>query len=126
MTVTGRTLKENLDGLPGLKAGQKIIQPWDKPIKATGHLQVLRGNLAPLGSVAKITGKEGTRFEGGALVYDSEEEMLLALAGKVPPELRERAQRDVAFARVVRRLPSITDEELRRLSKNLKIPPADQ
>jgi HTH-type transcriptional regulator, competence development regulator len=61
-----------------------------------------------------------------AAVLQTDEELLLALAGKVPPELRERAQRDVEFARFLRRLPSITDEELRRLSKNLKIPPADQ
>src|SRR5213082_2856107 len=61
-----------------------------------------------------------------AAVLQTDEEMLLALAGKVPPELRERAQREVAFARLVRRLPSITDEELRDLSKDLKIPPADQ
>jgi HTH-type transcriptional regulator, competence development regulator len=61
-----------------------------------------------------------------AAVLQTDEEMLLALAGKVPPELRERAQRDVEFARLLRRLPSITEEELRRLSKNLKIPPADQ
>lgn len=61
-----------------------------------------------------------------AAVLQTDEEMLLALAGKVPPELRERAQREVAFARLVRRLPSMTDEELRRVSKNLKIPPADQ
>jgi len=61
-----------------------------------------------------------------AAVLQTDEEMLLALAGKVPPELRERAQRDVEFARLLRRLPSITDEELRRVSRNLKIPPADQ
>jgi len=84
MTVTGKTMADNLAPLPGLPAEQAIIVPWDKPIKATGHLQILRGNLAPEGCVAKITGKEGTRFEGTALVYDSEEAMLRALEeGKV-------------------------------------------
>ena len=79
ITVTGKTIAENLAGLPGLKAGQQIIQPWDKPIKHTGHLQILRGNLAPEGSVAKITGKEGLSFSGPARVYDSEEDMIHAL-----------------------------------------------
>ncbi|NLE48291.1 MAG: dihydroxy-acid dehydratase, partial [Sandaracinaceae bacterium] len=79
MTVTGKTIAENLRELPGLKEGQDIIQPWDKPIKASGHLAILRGSLAPEGSVAKITGKEGLRFEGTAIVFDSEEEMLRAV-----------------------------------------------
>ena len=61
-----------------------------------------------------------------AAVLQTDEEMLLALAGKVPAELRERAQRDVEFARFLRRLPSLTDEDLRRIYKNLKIPPADR
>ncbi|HZZ71244.1 MAG TPA: dihydroxy-acid dehydratase [Pirellulales bacterium] len=82
MTVTGRTLGENLQDLPGLKAGQKIVQPIEKPIKPTGHIQILRGNLAPDGAVAKITGKEGNRFSGPAKVYDSEEDMLHALEQK--------------------------------------------
>jgi len=72
MTVTGKTLAENLEGLPALNEKQQIIRPLDNPIKATGHIRILRGNLAPGGSVAKITGKEGLLFEGPARVYDSE------------------------------------------------------
>ncbi len=79
MTVTGKTLAENLAALPGLKEGQDVIYPVAKPIKPTGHLQILRGNLAPDGAVAKITGKEGERFQGPAKVFDSEEDMLAAL-----------------------------------------------
>jgi dihydroxy-acid dehydratase len=78
-TVTGRTMEENLAELPGLTAGQTIVRPLSTPIKRTGHIQILRGNLAPGGAVAKITGKEGLRFSGPAKVYDSEEEMLTAL-----------------------------------------------
>jgi dihydroxy-acid dehydratase len=76
MTVTGRTMAENLAHLPGLSRDQDIIRPMDRPIKATGHLQVLRGNLAPDGAVAKITGKEGELFSGAAKVFDSEEAMV--------------------------------------------------
>lgn len=79
MTVTGRTLAENLKDLPSLKDGQDIIMPLEKPIKESGHIRILRGNLAPGGSVAKITGKEGLTFTGPAKVYDSEEDMLKAL-----------------------------------------------
>ena len=79
LTVTGKTLAENLSGLPGLKAGQQIVRPLSNPIKQTSHLQILRGNLAPEGAVAKITGKEGLRFSGPAKVFDSEELMLKAL-----------------------------------------------
>ncbi len=79
LTVTGRTLAENVADLPGLTPGQQIIRPLDQPIKATGHIQILRGNLAPEGAVAKITGKEGLRFSGPARVYDSEEDMLRGL-----------------------------------------------
>jgi len=79
MTVTGQTLAENLAPLAGLKAGQSIVQPIDKPINARGHIRILRGNLAPDGSVAKITGKEGERFSGPARVFDSEEDMLAGL-----------------------------------------------
>ncbi len=79
MTVTGKTLAENVEDLPGLKVGQKVVQPITNPIKATGHIQILFGNLAPEGSVAKITGKEGMRFSGPARCYDSEELMLAAL-----------------------------------------------
>ena len=76
MTVTGKTLAENLESLPDLDADQKIVMPVSNPIKATGHLQILYGNLATEGAVAKITGKEGTAFSGPAKVYDSEEETL--------------------------------------------------
>ncbi|HEY4313797.1 MAG TPA: dihydroxy-acid dehydratase [Pirellulales bacterium] len=82
MTVTGRTLGENLSNLPGLKAGQQIVQTIENPIKKTGHIQILRGNLAPEGAVAKITGKEGQVFTGPAKVYDGEEDMLHALERK--------------------------------------------
>ncbi len=84
LTVTGRTVAENLAAVPGLAAGQPIIRPLSDPIKPTGHIQILRGNLAPEGSVAKITGKEGERFSGPARVYDSEEDMLAGLeAGQI-------------------------------------------
>jgi dihydroxy-acid dehydratase len=84
LTVTGKTMSEILSGLPGLKAGQKIVRPLSNPLKQTGHLQILRGNLAPDGAVAKITGKEGLRFSGPARVFDSEELMLKALeVGKI-------------------------------------------
>ena len=62
LTVTGETVAENLKDLPGLTAGQDVIRPWNDPIKETGHIQILRGNLAPDGAVAKITGKEGLSF----------------------------------------------------------------
>jgi dihydroxy-acid dehydratase len=82
MTVTGKTLAENLAALPGLTAGQKIVRPLEDPIKPSGHIRILRGSLAPLGAVAKITGKEGEHFAGPARVYDSEEDMLRALEEK--------------------------------------------
>ncbi len=83
-TVTGRTIAENLKDLPGLKAGQVIVHDFAHPIKKDGHIRILRGNLAPQGSVAKITGKEGTQFEGPAKVFDSEEDMLHGLEqGKI-------------------------------------------
>ena len=72
LTVTGKTLAENLENVPDLTEGQEVIMPLDKPIKATGHLRMLYGNLAKDGSVAKITGKEGLRFSGTAKVFDSE------------------------------------------------------
>jgi dihydroxy-acid dehydratase len=78
-TVTGKTLAENLRELPALKEGQKIVHALKDPIKASGHIQILRGNLAPEGAVAKITGKEGEVFSGPARVFDSEEDMLAAL-----------------------------------------------
>jgi dihydroxy-acid dehydratase len=79
LTVTGRTLGENLAGRPGLAPGQKIVRPVEDPIKATGHIAILHGNLAPGSAVAKITGKEGARFRGPARVFDREEAMLAAL-----------------------------------------------
>jgi dihydroxy-acid dehydratase len=79
MTVTGKTLSENLAFVTPLGVEQEVIRPLSNPIKASGHLRVLRGNLAPDGAVAKITGKEGLRFEGAAKVYDREEAMLAAL-----------------------------------------------
>lgn len=72
MTVTGKTIAENLAELPALHEAQEIIQPKDEPIKESGHIRILMGNLAPEGAVAKITGKEGELFEGSAKVYDSE------------------------------------------------------
>ncbi|HEY5656909.1 MAG TPA: dihydroxy-acid dehydratase [Myxococcota bacterium] len=78
-TVTGKTLAENLAGVAPLADGQDVIRPWDDPIKPTGHIQILRGSLAPAGAVAKITGKEGLSFSGPAAAFDSEEEMLAAL-----------------------------------------------
>ena len=79
LTVTGETLAENLERLPGLAAGQKILRPFEDPIKETGHIQILRGSLAPEGAVAKITGKEGLHFSGLARVFDCEEDMLAAV-----------------------------------------------
>src|SRR6201990_1441685 len=84
ITVTGKTVAENVEDLPGLKAGQQIVRPVSNPVKAASHLQILKGNLAPEGAVAKITGKEGLRFSGPANVFDSEELMLKALEeGKI-------------------------------------------
>ncbi len=82
MTVTGKTLKENLADLPGLKADQRIIYPLSSPVKPSGHLQILYGNLAPEGAVAKITGKEGEIFSGSARVFDSEKQANQAIADK--------------------------------------------
>ena len=76
MTVTGSTLAENLASAPTLAPGQEIVAPLEHPIKPSGHIQILYGNLAPEGAVAKITGKEGERFSGPARVYDAEEDML--------------------------------------------------
>lgn len=79
ITVTGKSLAENLAMSKGLSPGQKIIQPVESPLKPTGHITILHGNLAPGSAVAKITGKEGSRFCGPARVFDSEEAMLAAL-----------------------------------------------
>ncbi len=84
ITVTGKTLSENVEELPGLLQEQKVIRPVSTPIKKTGHLQILYGNLSPKGSVAKITGKEGTKFTGPAKVFESEEDALEGIRdGKV-------------------------------------------
>ena len=84
LTVTGRTIQENLFQVEDLSPEQVVIRPLTHPIKDTGHLQILYGNLATSGAVAKITGKEGERFEGSARVFDSEEEAMDAiLSGRV-------------------------------------------
>ncbi|MFN3849273.1 MAG: dihydroxy-acid dehydratase [Spirosomataceae bacterium] len=81
MTITGKTVAENLEEAPDLDfESQKIIFPITNPIKKTGHIQILKGNLAETGAVAKITGKEGLRFEGPAQVFDKEESLLEAIA----------------------------------------------
>ncbi|ORY74797.1 dihydroxy-acid/6-phosphogluconate dehydratase [Leucosporidium creatinivorum] len=82
MTVTGKTLGENLDKAPDMKEGQDVIRPLHNPIKSTGHLRILRGNLAPGGCVSKITGKEGLEFTGKARVFDNEEDVGKAIASK--------------------------------------------
>ncbi len=74
MTVTGKTVAENLANVPSLSADQDVILTVDKPLKETGHLRILKGNLSPKGAVAKITGKEGTYFEGPAIVFEGEYE----------------------------------------------------
>ena len=81
LTVTGRTLRENLRSIRPYPARQRIIRPVSDPIKPTGHLVILRGNLAPGGAVAKISGHEGTRFAGRAIVFESEERALAAILG---------------------------------------------
>ncbi|KAK4372814.1 hypothetical protein RND71_008198 [Anisodus tanguticus] len=80
MTVTGKTLAENAKLFPSLAEGQQIIRPLSNPIKETGHIQILYGNLAPDGRVAKITGKEGMYFKGPALVFEGEEAMIAAIS----------------------------------------------
>ena len=84
-TVTGKTLAQNVASFPPLPQDQVIIRPLSNPIKSTGHLQILRGNLAPGGAVAKITGKEGTKFTGIARVFNKERELDIALnKGEIP------------------------------------------
>jgi dihydroxy-acid dehydratase len=78
LTVTGKTLAENVAHVPGLAAGQRIVRPVEDPLKATGHIRILRGSLAPEGSVGKITGMEGLSFRGPAQVFDSVESMVEA------------------------------------------------
>ncbi|OAA65318.1 Dihydroxy-acid/6-phosphogluconate dehydratase [Niveomyces insectorum RCEF 264] len=80
MTVTGKSLAENVANWPSLDPGQQIIRPLDNPVKATGHIRVLKGNFAPGGAVAKITGKEGLRFTGRARVFNKEHELNDALS----------------------------------------------
>lgn len=83
LTVTGKTIAENLSQTPSLAEGQKIIVPFEKPIKKSGHLQILYGNLAPEGSVAKITGKEGEYFEGPARIYNDEFDAIRGIGEEV-------------------------------------------
>jgi dihydroxy-acid dehydratase len=84
-TVTGKTLAENIEPYPSLPPDQTIIRPLSDPIKATGHIEILHGNLAPAGAVAKITGIEGLVFRGKALVFDKEHRLDSAInAGKIP------------------------------------------
>jgi dihydroxy-acid dehydratase len=87
LTVTGKSIAENLDEVDDLDFNsQKIIHPIENPIKKTGHLQILYGNLAEKGSVAKISGKEGERFEGPARVFDGEFELIAGIqSGRVKP-----------------------------------------
>ncbi|KAL2858591.1 dihydroxy-acid/6-phosphogluconate dehydratase [Aspergillus pseudoustus] len=85
LTVTGKTLAENVASWPSLPRGQEIIRNLDCPIKASGHIEILRGNLAPEGAVAKITGKQGLRFQGKARVFNKERELCSALdRGEIP------------------------------------------
>ena len=79
LTITGKTIAENLADLPGLSKGQDVVHPSRNPIKATGHIRIMRGNFCPDGAVAKITGKEGLKFTGTANCFDSEEDMLAAM-----------------------------------------------
>ena len=85
MTVTGKTIAENLAEVPGLPEGQEIIKPLENPIKPEGHLQILYGNLASEGAVAKITGKEGEVFEGPARIYDDEFAAIKGIGEEVKP-----------------------------------------
>ncbi len=79
ITVTGKTMKENVASFPDFPSDQPIIRPFSNPIKPSGHIQILRGSLAPGGCVGKITGKEGLRFEGRAKCYDAEDDFIGAL-----------------------------------------------
>lgn len=89
MTVTGKTLGENLESVSRLRPGQDVIRPLNQPIKKTGHIQILYGNLSPEGSVAKITGKEGLQFRGEALCFDCEEDMIAGV-GQDPSMFRDK------------------------------------
>jgi dihydroxy-acid dehydratase len=94
-TVTGKTLAENIESYPSLPQDQVIIRPLNNPIKSTGHIEILRGNLAPGGAVAKITGKEGLSFTGKAIVFNKESELDQALS-------QGRITREEQFVLVVR------------------------
>jgi dihydroxy-acid dehydratase len=85
LTVTGKTLGENLEKVKDLDQGQKIIHPVSQPIKQTGHIQILYGNLAEKGAVAKITGKEGQLFKGPAIVFEDENEAIKGIGSVVKP-----------------------------------------
>jgi dihydroxy-acid dehydratase len=82
LTVTGQTLAENLADAAPLAEGQQVIRSWEDPVQETGHIQIMRGGLAPEGSVGKITGKEGYLFTGPARPFDCEEDMLAAVEQK--------------------------------------------
>lgn len=82
MTVNGRQLGDNLDRAKPLAAGQDVIRPLSQPIKSTGHLRILKGNIAPGGCVSKITGKEGLTFRGKARVFDNEDDVVHAIETK--------------------------------------------
>ncbi len=85
LTVTGKTVGENLEQVPGLTEGQKIIHSIDNPMKESGHIQILYGNLAEKGAVAKITGKEGEKFSGPARVFENEQEAIDGIQHLVKP-----------------------------------------
>jgi len=85
MTVTGKTVGENLEEVPDLKKGQQIIHPFDNPIKKKGHIQILYGNLAEKGAVAKITGKEGELFSEPARVFENEYDAIEGIRTQVKP-----------------------------------------
>jgi len=82
LTITGKTIAENLASLPTLSKGQEVVHDVARPIKKTGHIRIMRGNFCPDGAVAKITGKEGLQFTGVANCFDSEEDMLAAMQQK--------------------------------------------
>ena len=116
MTVTGKTMAENLETCPDFSPGQDVVMPLDKPIKETGHLQILYGNVATEGSVAKITGKEGLSFEGPARCFDQEEDMLAALekgefSRRMPRALAHAQSTDLPQTFSICDLPRCSDPE---------------
>ncbi len=103
MTVTGKTLEENLEYVKAIKPDQDLVYSFAKPLKSTGHIQILRGNLAPTSAVGKITGKEGLYSEGRALVFNSEEEYTDAWdAGTVAAKIKENDTNGEKTAVVIR------------------------